>query len=245
MTKLRNALLVLTFAGCAASANASPPPDAASVLRDADLCRMPLLEGRIKAIVSLVSWNATAPDVTFDINFARNGARRMETLSGPRRGQRILLTNEGYWLVMPGGKNAVRLNQLQRLLGQASFGDVGRLRFADDYDVQDVTALSSGLLIYRLVAHDRANPYRSVLLTIDAANRCPIEARFMYPSGKTFKDVRFGPPSHADGQFMIRETRFVDQADPSRYSLIRYTDLEAVDLREDSFTPASLAGADK
>ncbi len=40
------------------------------------------------------------------------------------------------WLIVPGAQNAVPITPNQRLLGGASFGDVARLRFAEDFTAE-------------------------------------------------------------------------------------------------------------
>jgi hypothetical protein len=233
--------LALTSASSAREAAPAPPAEELSkILRSVDRLRAPVAEGRMRVGVTLVAGGTVAPEIPFAVEFSRTGARRVETLGGPRKGQRVLLTDDAYWLYMPGTASPIRLTPLQRMLGQASFGDIGRLRFAEDYRVQQVRRPEPGQIQLRLTARDQASAYRDVELTVDSANHHPLRAVFLYPSGKIFKTVYFGKPVSIDGYLQIQELRFVDPNDSTRYSLIRYTKLQPAELPANLFTPAAL-----
>ena len=49
------------------------------------------------------------------------------------------MLRDAMWIYMPTASRPIRISPLQRLMGQASNGDVARTNFATDYDAKSVT----------------------------------------------------------------------------------------------------------
>ena len=50
------------------------------------------------------------------------------------KGQYLLMLEDAMWIYMPNTRKPIRITPLQRLLGNASNGDVARTRYAGDYE---------------------------------------------------------------------------------------------------------------
>jgi hypothetical protein len=48
-------------------------------------------------------------------------------------GQKVLMLGDDFWLLMPGSQRPLRITPSQKLLGDASTGDIATLSWADDY----------------------------------------------------------------------------------------------------------------
>jgi hypothetical protein len=48
-------------------------------------------------------------------------------------GQKVLMLGDDFWLLMPGSQRAMRITPMQKLLGDASTGDIATMNWADDY----------------------------------------------------------------------------------------------------------------
>lgn len=211
-----------------------------ALVKQVDTLRMPLQSGRMFAHITLVSNGTETRPLPFLIDFSAARERRVESLGGVRKGQRVLLTSQGYWLFMQGISKPVRLTRLQRMLGQASFGDIGNLRFAEDYKITNWKVGETGQLKVQLVAIDPSRFVEDVSLLIDPEAAIPLRAEFMYPSGKVFKLLEFSPPNFRDGLTMIRTMRFIAPDDPNRFTKLEYSDLQPHDFANDYFTVKAL-----
>ncbi|MCX7560548.1 outer membrane lipoprotein-sorting protein [Sulfitobacter sp. F26204] len=210
-----------------------------SLLKRADAYRMPLEQGRVLAGITLVKNGIRSRTLPMRIEFSAKRERRIETLGGARKGQRVLLTPEGYWLYMTGIKQPVRLNRLQRVLGQASFGDIGNLRFAEDYQAQNWNE-ENGLIRIVLAAHMQGQVVDNITLWIDPQTGAPVRASLLFPSGKTFKILNFDPPQPTPAGAMILSTRFVDPTQADVFTELTYAPPESTGFAPTYFTPTAL-----
>ena len=53
---------------------------------------------------------------------------------GKQKGRKILTLGDRVWLIVPNASRPIPVSKTQRLMGAASFGDIARLRFADEYE---------------------------------------------------------------------------------------------------------------
>ena len=210
------------------------------LVRQVDTLRIPLKSGRMFAHITLVSNGTETRPLPFLVDFSGARERRVETLGGIRKGQRVLLTSQGYWLFMQGISKPVRLTRLQRMLGQASFGDIGNLRFAEDYRIVSWSIEDNGWLKVQLVTIDPGRFVEDVSLLIDPVAEIPLRVAFMYPSGKIFKLLEFSPPDVRNGIRMIRTMRFVSPDDPNRFTKLEYSNLHPQFFAKDYFTVNAL-----
>lgn len=45
----------------------------------------------------------------------------------------MLMLGDNYWLLMPKSRRPIRITPMQKLLGEASVGDISTLTWSDDY----------------------------------------------------------------------------------------------------------------
>ena len=49
-------------------------------------------------------------------------------------GQKVLMLGDDFWLLLPGSQRPLRITPSQKLLGEASTGDIATMSWAEDYD---------------------------------------------------------------------------------------------------------------
>jgi hypothetical protein len=232
------------FAQSAAAGNDWTVTEIQSLLEQVDTYRMPLKEGQVFVELSVVNDGSRGRALPMRVEFSRSRERRVETLGGQRKGQRVLLTQGSYWLYMPGIKQPVRLNRLQRILGQASFGDIGKLQFSEDYRAVRWVE-KDGSLQVTLTARVPGEVVDDIELWISPETGAPQSAAFLFPSGKTFKILEFSDPSVTPVGAMILTIKFIDPTRPSRYTELTYAVPERTTFTKDYFTPGSLINTEK
>lgn len=124
------------------------------------------------------------------------GASIVEMLDPIDRGSRILATGDDLWFFTPRTRRAIRIPPAQRVFGDASYGDLARLRWRNDYDVAfDTTPETSldGHACWRLqlTARSPAATYRHVILWVRQSDWLPMRAAYYVASGKLLKTVTF------------------------------------------------------
>jgi hypothetical protein len=66
--------------------------------------------------------------------FAQTAHQSLVLMQSPaEKGQKVLMLGDDFWLLMPGSQRPMRITPMQKLLGDASTGDIATMSWADDY----------------------------------------------------------------------------------------------------------------
>ena len=147
-------------------------------------------------------------------------------------GKVMLKNGSDLWFFDPNTKATVRLSPQQRLMGQASNGDVVTVNFAQDYlatllaeeETQDGERHIRAAYKLGLKANVADATYATIELWVDAENNRPLKARFYAESGRLLKTAyyrRFEPQLGADRP---TETVIIDGLTPQSVTVMRFSD---------------------
>lgn len=150
-------------------------------------------------------------------------------------GKLMLKNGNDMWFYDPTNKASVRLSPQQRLLGQASNGDVATVNLAKDYkatlvgteEVQDGDRRTRKAHKLALVAAAPDVTYATIEMWIDVENNRPIKGRFFAESSRLLKTVyyrRFQPQLGAERP---TESVIIDGLNPQSVTLMRFSDYAA------------------
>lgn len=217
-------------------------PDAQTLLAASDAIRNP--SQPFKVTVTLTEFEkGRQVDTTVLTSFARtldSAGGQFATLVRfvePARdaGKLMLKNGKDLWFFDPATKASVRISPQQRLMGEASNGDVITVSFARDYKAEygAEEAITDGerkerkshKLLLKSATEDAA--YAAIELWVDAENKRPIKARFLADSGRLLKTAyyrRFQPQLGAERP---TETVIIDGLDPQQVTLVRLSDFAA------------------
>src|SRR5687767_13570808 len=85
------------------------------------------------------------------------------TAPATEKGKFLLMLRDAMWIYMPSASRPIRISPLQRLMGQASNGDVARTSFSVDYVANSAVADGDAWLL-ELEARDPSISYKSIKL---------------------------------------------------------------------------------
>lgn len=150
-------------------------------------------------------------------------------------GKLMLKNGNDMWFYDPSSKASVRLSPQQRLLGQASNGDVVTVNLAKDYkatlvgdeDVQDGERRTRKAHKLALAAAAPDVTYARIEMWVDVENNRPLKARFFAESARLLKTAyyrRFQPQLGAERP---TETVIIDGLNPQSVTLMRFSDYKA------------------
>lgn len=237
---------LVSLATVAAPASAAEPSASAIVAR-VDALRTPS-EPNLKIGMVLQSRRGgTDAGASTYTNLIRDGAGVLvQATDGEQRGQKYLVTPNGYWLYAPRTKRALRLTPLQLLRGQASIGDVSRLSYADDYTAafaptprQTIGGTDCWALTLR--AKSPQSTYASILLHVDRATGAPVRAQLNAQSGRLLKTATFGPVANVSGYRIVQSTTYADGVDTSKMTTVRFTSIAKANTPVGLFKPQTLS----
>lgn len=150
-------------------------------------------------------------------------------------GKLMLKNGNDMWFYDPTSKASVRLSPQQRLLGQASNGDVATVNLAKDYtatlvgeeEIQDGERKTRKAHKLALAAATPGVTYASIEMWVDIENNRPIKARFFADSSRLLKTAYYRRFQLQLGAERPTETVIIDGLDPQLVTLMRFSDYKA------------------
>jgi outer membrane lipoprotein-sorting protein len=229
---------------CCAVGTAFGAPDAQRLLEQSDAVRNPGQPFQVN--VALAEFQAGkrvdgGEMVTYSRTLASGGqfASVVRFTSPARDAGKLMLKNgNDLWFFDPATKASVRLSPQQRLMGQASNGDVVTVNLARDYtatlqaqeDVRDGEKRMRSTHKLALTAATEDATYANIEFWIDSDNRQPIKGRFFADSGRLLKTVYYRRYELQLGVQRPTEAVIIDGLDPTSVTLMRFSDYKLKNL---------------
>lgn len=203
-------------------------PDAAQLIRNADLARGGGIPGLIWDVVASNSGKDLddMPDYHLRIK-AVDTASVAEVLDPPNsKGAKMLQVDRNMWMTKPGLRKPIAISPRQRLTGQASIGDIAATNYAKDYSAQYVREEPVGnerCYVFDLSAESKRTTYDRITYWISVKRGVAVKADFLSLSGKLLKSAQFeyGNSIGVDGKRVPFVSRMViaDALSDARTSL--------------------------
>jgi hypothetical protein len=166
--------------------------------------------------------------------FAKGPEKVLVKSLDPRsRGLRVLLLGDDMWISLPDVSRPVRITPAQRLVGQASNGDVARTYYAVDYEARLVKEESVGdkkCALLELKARRRGATYQKIDYWVDLKSNAPVQANFFLTSGKHSKFAVFEDFASFGGHLLVRQVTIHDRVQGKEKTTIRYLDLQEKEI---------------
>ena len=163
--------------------------------------------------------------------------------SPAEQGQKVLMLGDDFWLLMPGSQRPLRITPSQKLLGDASTGDIATMSWSDDYTgalVGEEKCGDAACMHLSLQAARKGVSYQRIELWIGKARNEPIRAELYVQSDKLAKQARFvfDKPS---APTMVTEMVLQDQLSNHKETRVRYLARQAKVVPEAWLNPMFLA----
>ncbi len=147
-------------------------------------------------------------------------------------GKVMLKNGSDLWFYDPGTKASVRISPQQRLIGQASNGDVLTVNFARDYQaaigaeetITDGERKSRRAVRLQLTPANADATYGSIELWLDAASNAPLKARFSAESGRLLKTAFYRRFQLQLGTERPTEMVIIDGIEPQSVTIVRMSE---------------------
>lgn len=228
--------LVLLFTLIALSARAD---DATSILARSDAFRNPLQSFSID--VELTSYEGTKSETSKFRVYGKGSDRSVVEFTAPasEKGKYLLMLRDAMWIYMPSASRPIRISPLQRLMGQASNGDVARTGFTTDYVAKSASE-DGNAWVLELEAKDPSLAYKRVRLWVDRTTSEPVRADFYVASGKLLKRAHYRKLTTMAGRRIVSDVEIEDLVRPGHRTLMRMSNLTSRPNADKMFTKDSL-----
>jgi len=230
--------------------------DVARLLKQADAFRLPAEAVRVETQVELYRNDALDKERLYTV-YVKPGRRSLVLMKSPSEiGQKVLMLADQFWLLMPESQRPLRITASQKLLGEASTGDIANMTWSEDYDgkiVDEVDCPLPPAALPELAAPAKARrclhldlaqarsgvTYARVELYLEKASKLPIKADLYVGSGKRAKEAWYAPKP-VEGQARIMTMLLLDDIQPNRRTVIRYRSIVPKEAPDEFFNPAAL-----
>lgn len=168
--------------------------------------------------------------------------------SAVEAGQKMLMIEDNYWLLMPKSRRPIRITPMQKLLGEASVGDISTLTWSEDYQgewvQQESVELDNGEQVtthkLKLTAKTKGASYQSIDLWLTTDRAFPIKADLYLRSGKLAKQAWFDEGKR-NGLPSVVAMSLLDKIQPNKRTLIEYQEISEQSLADKYYNPAYLS----
>ena len=119
------------------------------------------------------------------------------------------------WFYASKTRRAIKIPSIQRVFGEASYGDLTQLSLSQDYildgSVCEEVMDDKSVLRIPLVAKSDEETYAKLSLIVDAENRVPVGVDYFVASGKHIKSARFPDAKNTDNICLLYTSDAADE----------------------------------
>lgn len=185
------------FAGLVLASLNAFAQDVPALLKAADKYRMSSDNMQVDTQISVFNTDGSPDKERRYTVFAQQKHQSLVLMQSPaEKGQKVLMLGDDFWLLMPGSQRPLRITPMQKLLGDASTGDIATLSWAEDYTGTVAGEERCGepeqaCLHLSLNAARKGVTYQRIELWLGKARHEPVRADLFVQSDKLAKQARF------------------------------------------------------
>ncbi len=227
---------------------AAAAPDAIDIIRRTDLVRNP--DQPFISRVIITEYQQARETDSMQLRIRSKQAedsgqfRTLVSFEKPLRdrGKLMLRNGSDVWFFDPNAKASVRISPQQRLLGQASNGDIMTANYALDYSatlvgeeqVQDADRqLHQAWHLYMTARPDREGlTYAAIDYWVDKHTDHLIKGRYYAPSGHLLKQVYYRGYKDVLGRLRPTEVIIIDGVDTAKVTRMSFSDFSYTQIPE-------------
>jgi len=184
----------LIAAALALACGSAAAQDVDAILRKADAYRMPSASAQVDTLVQTFKDGKQDKEKRYQV-LVRAGGKSLILFRSPgEAGQKVLMSGDDFWLLLPGSARPMRITPLQKLLGDASTGDVATMTWSGDYHgsiAREVDIEGVHCLELELAATRKTLSYQRIVLHVAKADFRPVHADLYATSNKRLKQARY------------------------------------------------------
>lgn len=216
-----------------------------AMLRDADRYRTGADNLQVDTLVQSYKTDGSLDKERRYTVFAQQDRRTLVLMqSAAEKGQKVLMLGDDFWLLMPSSQRPMRITPMQKLLGDASTGDIATMRWSGDYSAtlvgEEPCQPGEARACYRLAlqAARKGVTYQRVELWLARQRHAPVRAQLYVQSDKLAKTAHFElDASRSQVDAMV----LTDQLGQQRQTRIRYLQRKERTVPEEWLNPMFLA----
>ncbi len=174
----------------------------------------------------------------FEVSIKGMNKTLVKFMNADVKGEYLLMVDDDMWIYMPNTRKPIRITPLQRLMGNASNGDVARTRYAEDYAAkllrqESVDGVSCYLL--ELAAKRDGATYKRIEYRVEKETNRPKKAEIYLLSGKHYKSITFDKYEPIEGRTLLAQMTITDRLRDGRVTIMKYASYAEKEMPEKYF----------
>jgi len=205
----------------------TPPqkPSADKILQLSDMSRNGWISYGVHTTIENYENGSLKDEGVFDVTIKGMNKTLVKFLNADVKGQYLLMVDDDMWIYMPNTRKPIRITPLQRLMGDASNGDVARTRYAEDYSatfLRDEVLDGTPCDVLDLHAKRDGATYNRIIYWIAKETNRPKRAEIYLTSGKYYKSIDFNTYAEIDGRMLLTKMTITDKLRSGRTTIMKY-----------------------
>ena len=249
LTKVGCLVLVSFVLNLSSNLAFSVEVDATTVLEKVDAYRN--FKGQSFAFdLTLISQSPNKDDSSFGMKaLIHDSHTSLITYETPvkEKGKALLMNGRNLWFFTPKNRKPIKITPQQRLLGEASNGDVASTDFSKDYvptilKEEDIEGQSYTVLELN-ASEDSLAAYKKLHLWVSSDSYKPFKAMFFAPSGKHLKTAfyeKYETLPYLNNKLQLTEIRIVNAVQEGKSTIMRYENFQITETQAADFKPGKI-----
>ncbi len=198
--------------------------DVKSLLKAADDFRLAAAEVQVETRIRLYRNGELDKERLYSVLVKPDRRSLVVSKSPVEKGQKVLMLADDFWIILPSSQRPIRITPMQKLLGDASAGDIASMTWSDDYDgtiAGEAEMAGRHCLRLELEAQHKGTTYKRIVLFLAKADSEPVFAELYVASDKLAKEASFEMGS-LEGRHQVVAMKLTDRIQSGRVTEIRY-----------------------
>ena len=182
--------------------------------------------------------NELKEEGVFDVSVKGLDKTLVKFMNADVKGQYLLMVDDDMWIYMPNTRKPIRITPLQRLMGNASNGDVARTRYAEDYAakfLREEPVNGKPCYVLELNAKRDGATYKRIEYWVEEETKRPKKAEMYLISGKHYKSIVFDHYEETEGRTLLTQMTITDRLREGRTTVMKYASYAEKQLPEKYF----------
>ncbi len=234
---------IVFFLGLAGTATAS---DVESILKKTDAFRLQEGASQVDTLVQTFKGGRPDKEKRYQV-LTKTGGKSLVLMRSPGEiGQKVLMVGDDFWMLLPGSARPFRITPLQKLLGDASTGDIATMTWAGDYDgtvTREVDVDGVPCLELELEAKRKSLSYQRIVLHVAKRDYRPVHADLFAASKRKLKQARY-VVEQRDGRPTVTRMVLTDEVQSSHETVVNIVASKPRSLGDELFNPMNMQRSD-
>ncbi len=196
--------------------------DVATILKKTDAFRQADSSAQIETLVQTYKNGEPDKEKRYQV-LIRPGGKSLILFRSPGEvGQKVLMSGDDFWMLLPGSARPMRITPLQKLLGDASTGDIATMTWSGDYDgsiTSETSCAGQPCLELELTATRKTLSYQRVVLHVAKQDYRPLHADLYAASGRKLKQASYHIEQR-DGRPSVTRITLRDEVQTTRETVV-------------------------